>query len=112
MRTIFLLLALALLSSSVAHGQGSGAVEVIISGPAYRAMVSAAIGRHMPTTTTLGAGEARCRFSIDANGRFDRISCSGSSPAHAELLRSAISATSAPPPPGDAWSSSQSVIFH
>lgn len=82
-----------------------------VSRAAYGAMLASAIRRHVPSSTSLGAGSASCSFHVTAGGGMSGISCSGSSSAHASVLRGAIASTHAPPPPGGGYFASQSVHF-
>ena len=92
----------------MAGGRGKGAV----SQAGYKAMLAAAIRRHIPSSSSLGPGSAYCSFHVTGGGGMSGISCSGSSGSHASLLRSAIAATHAPAPPGGGFFAAQSVRFH
>jgi len=92
----------------IAGGRGTGS----LSQAGYKALLAAAIRRHVPSTSSLGEGSASCSFHVSSGGGMTGVSCSGSSGAHASLLRSAISATHAPPPPGGGFYAAQSVHFH
>ncbi len=92
----------------IAGGRGTGN----LSQAGYKALLAAAIRRHVPSTSSLGEGSASCSFHVSSGGGMTGVSCSGSSGAHASLLRSAISATHAPPPPGGGFYAAQSVHFH
>ena len=91
----------------IAGGRGRGAV----SQAGYKALLAAAIRRHVPSTSSLGEGSASCSFHVSSGGGITGISCSGSSGAHASLLRSAIAATHPPPPPGGGFYAAQGVHF-
>ncbi|HMK91020.1 MAG TPA: hypothetical protein VK446_15470 [Methylocystis sp.] len=91
----------------VAGGRASS-----MSRAAYAGLLAAAIRRHVPQFSSLGPGSASCSFHVGAGGGMGGVSCSGSSPSHTAMLRSAIYATHAPPPPGGAFFGSQSVNFH
>ena len=91
----------------VAGGRATGG----LSQAAYKAMLAGAIRRHVPSVSSLGPGSAHCSFHVTGGGGMAGISCSGSSPSHAALLRSAIAATHAPPPPGGGFFAAQSVNF-
>jgi len=80
--------------------------------PAYMLKLAAAVRAHVPTNASVGAGNASCRFLVTASGVTSGIACTGSSPAHSQLLQKAIAATKAPPPPGGSFSANQSVVFH
>jgi protein TonB len=92
----------------VAGGRGTGG----LSQAGYKALLAAAIRRHVPSSSSLGEGSASCSFHVSSGGGMTGINCSGSSGAHASLLRSAIAATHAPPPPGGGFHAVQSVHFH
>jgi protein TonB len=92
----------------IAGGRGTGN----LSQAGYKALLAAAIRRHVPSTSSLGEGSASCSFHVSTGGGMTGISCSGSSGAHASLLRSAIAATHAPAPPGGGFYAAQSVHFH
>ncbi len=83
-----------------------------VSRVTYAAQLAAAIRRHVPGSSKLGPGTASCSFHVAPGGGTTGISCSGSSPAHAGLLRTAIASVQAPPPPGGGFFASQSVNFH
>jgi periplasmic protein TonB len=83
-----------------------------LSRASYAALLSAAIRRHVPSSSTLGPGHASCSFHVSPGGGMSGIGCSGSSPAHASLLHTAIASVHAPPPPGGGFFASQSVNFH
>ncbi len=91
----------------MAGGRGTGS----LSQAGYKALLAGAIRRHVPSTSSLGEGTASCSFHVSSGGGMTGISCSGSSGAHASLLRSAIAATHAPPPPGGGFFAAQSVHF-
>jgi protein TonB len=92
--------------------QGGRAKSGGVSKAAYAAMLAAAIHRHVPSSSSLGPGSASCSFHVTGGGGMSGVSCSGSSGAHAAILRRAISSTHAPPPPGGGFFASQSVRFH
>jgi protein TonB len=92
----------------IAGGRGAGS----LSQAGYKALLAAAIHRHVPSSSSLGEGSASCNFHVSAGGGMTGINCSGSSGAHASLLRSAIAATHAPAPPGGGFFAAQSVHFH
>ena len=92
----------------VAGGRGAGS----LTQAGYKALLAAAIRRHVPSSSSLGEGSASCSFHVSSGGGMSGINCSGSSGAHASLLRSAIAATHAPPPPGGGFYAAQSVHFH
>jgi periplasmic protein TonB len=90
----------------------AGGRAATLSRASYAGLLAAAIHRHVPQTSTLGVGSASCSFHVAAGGGMGGVSCSGSSPTHVAMLRSAIFATHAPPPPGGDFFGSQSVTFH
>ena len=92
----------------IAGGRGTGS----LSQAGYKALLAAAIHRHVPSSSSLGEGSASCSFHVSSGGGMTGINCSGSSGAHASLLRSAIAATHAPPPPGGGFFAAQGVHFH
>ena len=91
----------------VAGGRGRGS----LTQAGYKALLAAAIRRHVPSSSSLGEGSATCSFHVSSGGGMSGINCSGSSGAHASLLRSAIAATHAPPPPNGGFYAAQSVHF-
>jgi protein TonB len=82
-----------------------------MSQSAYKALLAAAIRRHTPGTTTLGAGTAHCSFHVSSSGAITGISASGSSPAHAALARHILGSVHAPPPPSGAFYATQKFNF-
>jgi len=92
--------------------EGGQAASGGLSRASYAAMLAAAIRRHVPSSSTLGPGHASCSFHVGPGGGMSGIGCSGSSPAHASLLRTAIASVRAPPPPGGGFFASQAVNFH
>ncbi len=92
--------------------EGGQAASGGLSRATYAAMLSAAIRRHVPSSSTLGPGTASCSFHVGPGGGMSGIGCSGSSPAHAALLHRAIASVEAPPPPGGGFFASQAVHFH
>jgi periplasmic protein TonB len=92
--------------------EGGQAASGGLSRASYAALLSAAIRRHVPGSTTLGPGTATCSFRVSVGGGMTGISCSGSSPAHASLLHMAIASVQAPPPPGGGFFAAQAVNFH
>jgi periplasmic protein TonB len=92
--------------------EGGQAASGGLSRASYAALLSAAIRRHVPSSTTLGPGTATCSFHVSMGGGMTGVSCSGSSPAHASLLRMAIASVQAPPPPGGGFFAAQAVNFH
>jgi protein TonB len=92
--------------------EGGQAASGGLSRATYAAMLSAAIRRHVPGSSTLGPGTASCSFHVGPGGGMSGIGCSGSSPGHAALLHRAIASVQAPPPPGGGFFASQAVHFH
>ena len=92
--------------------EGGQAASGGLSRASYAALLSAAIRRHVPSSTALGPGTATCSFHVSVGGGMTGISCSGSSPAHASLLRIAIASVQAPPPPGGGFFAVQPINFH
>ena len=92
--------------------EGGQAASGGLSRATYAALLSAAIRRHVPSSSTLGPGTASCSFHVGPGGGMAGIGCSGSSPAHAALLHRAIASVQAPPPPGGGFFASQAVNFH
>ncbi len=60
------------------------------------AHVSAALRRHTPGATSLGAGSAQVSFHINAGGGISIASASGSSPAHVALARRIVASSRGP----------------
>jgi len=92
--------------------EGGQATSGGLTRASYAALLSAAIRRHVPSSSTLGPGHASCSFHVTSGGAMSGIGCSGSSPAHASLLHTAIASVRAPPPPGGGFFASQAVNFH
>jgi len=93
-------------------GMAGGRATGGLTRAGYAAMLAAAIHRHVPSSSSLGPGSASCSFHVSGGGAMVGVSCSGSTGAHAALLRHAISSTHAPPPPGGGFFAAQSVRFH
>ena len=92
--------------------EGGQAASGGVSRATYAAQLSAAIRRHVPSSSTLGPGSASCSFHVGPGGGMAGIGCSGSTPAHAALLHRAIASVQAPPPPGGGFFAAQAVNFH
>jgi periplasmic protein TonB len=92
--------------------EGGQAASGGLSRASYAALLAASIRRHVPSSSTLGPGTASCSFHVSPGGGMSGIGCSGSSPAHAALLHTAIASVRAPPPPGGGFFASQAVHFH
>ena len=79
----------------------------------YLGLLAAAIARQTPSVSLLGPGTAVCYFTVTSAGSISGVSCTGTKPAQAALLRAAILATRTPgPPPGGALRTSQPATFH
>lgn len=87
-----------------AQGRGQGQATCL-------AHVAAALRRHTPGATSLGAGSAQVTFHVNAGGALSGISASGTSAAHAALARRIVASSRGP---GDCASAyvSQSFTFH
>lgn len=90
----------------------AGGRAATLSRAGYMGLLAAAIRKHVPQFSSLGEGTASCSFHVSASGGIGGVSCSGSTPTHMAMLRSALLATHAPPPPGGGLSTSQTVRFH
>lgn len=76
-------------------------------------LLYAEIARRTPPDNPAGPGEAMASFRVNAEGRVDKIDIvKSTSPAHAEIVRSALSKVVAPPPPGGVFEASQIFAFH
>jgi protein TonB len=82
-----------------------------MSRAAYGALLSAAIRRHTPGSTSLGEGSASCSFHVTSGGGISGISCSGGG-GHAALAHRILASVHAPPPPGGGFFASQNFHFH
>lgn len=89
------------------HAQGTG-----MSQSAYKALLIAAIRRHVPASTAAGEGTANVSFHVTASGAITGVNATGSTPAHAALARRIIASVHAPPPPDGAFFASQNFHFH
>lgn len=99
--------------ASVKHRLGAeGSRASARSRANYIGLLAAAIARHTPSVSHLGPGTAVCRFAVTSAGAIAGVSCSGTMPAHAALLRAAILATQTPgPPPGGGLEVRQAAEF-
>ncbi|MGJ0504417.1 MAG: energy transducer TonB [Methylocystis sp.] len=75
------------------------------------AHIAAALRRHTPGSTSLGAGHASVTFHVNPGGGLSGISASGSTPAHAALARRIVSSSRGPSMCGSAYVS-QAFAFH
>jgi len=82
-----------------------------VSKLAYAAMLAKAVRKNVATRGSPGTGEAYCSFRVDAQGALSVESCKASSHAHEAILRGAIVATRAPPPPDGGFFASQRIHF-
>lgn len=99
--------------ASVKHRLGAeGSRASAMSRSNYIGRLAAAIARHTPSISRLGPGTASCSFTVTSAGAIASVSCSGTLPAHAGLLRAAILAAQTPgPPPGGALEVRQRAEF-
>ncbi len=100
--------------ASVKHKLGAeGGQASAMSRASYLGLLAAAIARHTPSTSRLGPGTAICHFTVTSAGAITGVSCSGTTPTQAALLRTAIFATQTPgPPPGGSLHALQPANFH
>lgn len=100
--------------ASVKHKLGAeGGQASAMSRASYLGLLAAAIARHTPSISRLGPGTAVCHFAVTSAGAITGVSCSGTTPAQAALLRAAIIATQTPgPPPGGGLYTMQPATFH
>ena len=82
-----------------------------VSQLAYAAQLAKAVRKNVASHGSPGKGEAYCAFHVDGQGALSVASCKASSPAHEAVLRGAITATRAPPPPEGAFFASQRIHF-
>jgi protein TonB len=82
-----------------------------VSQLAYAAMLAKAVRKNVASRGSPGTGEAYCAFRVDAQGGLTVESCKASSHAHETILRGAILATHAPPPPDGGFFASQRIHF-
>jgi len=78
---------------------------------AYAAQLAKAVRKNVASHGSPGTGEAYCTFRVDAQGALSVETCKASSHAHEAVLRGAIAATHAPPPPEGAFFASQRIHF-
>ena len=82
-----------------------------VSQLAYAAQLAKAVRRNVASRASPGTGEAYCTFRVDGQGALSVETCKASSSAHEAVLRGAITATRAPPPPEGAFFASQRIHF-
>jgi periplasmic protein TonB len=82
-----------------------------VSKLAYAATLAKAVRKNVASRGSPGAGQAYCTFRVDAEGVLSVESCKASSHAHEAILRGAIVATHAPPPPDGSFFASQRIYF-
>lgn len=78
---------------------------------AYATQLAKAVRKNVASRGSPGTGEAYCTFHVDGQGGLSVESCKASSHAHEAVLRGAIAATHAPPPPEGAFFASQRIHF-
>jgi protein TonB len=82
-----------------------------VSQLAYAAQLAKAVRKNLASRGSPGTGEAYCTFHVDGQGALSVESCKATSHAHEAVLRGAITATHAPPPPEGAFFASQRIHF-
>lgn len=82
-----------------------------VSQLAYATQLAKAVRKNVASRGSPGTGEAYCTFHVDGQGVLSVESCKASSHAHEAVLRGAITATHAPPPPEGAFFASQRIHF-
>jgi len=82
-----------------------------VSQLAYAMQLAKAVRKNVASRGSPGTGEAYCAFRVDTQGALSVESCKASSRAHEAVLRGAIMATRAPPPPEGAFFASQRIHF-
>jgi periplasmic protein TonB len=82
-----------------------------VSKLAYAATLAKAVRKNVASRGSPGTGQAYCTFRVDAEGALSVESCKASSSAHEAILRGAIVATHAPPPPDGSFFASQRIYF-
>ena len=82
-----------------------------VSQLAYAMQLAKAVRKNVANRGSPGTGEAYCAFRVDTQGALSVESCKASSRAHEAVLRGAITATHAPPPPEGAFFASQRIHF-
>lgn len=82
-----------------------------VSKLAYATQLAKAVRKNLASRASPGTGEAYCTFRVDGQGALSVESCKATSHAHEAVLRGAITATHAPPPPEGAFFASQRIHF-
>ncbi len=82
-----------------------------VSQLAYATQLAKAVRKNVASRGSPGTGEAYCTFRVDGQGALSVESCKASTHAHEAILRGAITATHAPPPPEGAFFASQRIHF-
>jgi len=82
-----------------------------VSQLAYATQLAKAVRKNVASRGSPGTGEAYCTFHVDGQGALSVESCKATSSAHEAVLRGAITATHAPPPPEGAFFASQRIHF-
>ncbi len=82
-----------------------------VSKLAYATELAKAVRKNVASRGSPGTGEAFCTFHVDTEGALSVESCKASSQAHEAILRGAILATRAPPPPDGGFFASQRIHF-
>jgi protein TonB len=82
-----------------------------VSKLAYATELAKAVRKNVASRGSPGTGEAYCTFHVDARGALSVESCKASTPRHEAVLRGAIVATHAPPPPDGGFFASQRIHF-
>ena len=82
-----------------------------VSQLAYATQLAKAVRKNVASRASPGTGEAYCSFRVDAQGALSVESCKATSRAHEAILRGAIVATRAPPPPEGGFFASQRIHF-
>jgi len=82
-----------------------------VSKLAYAAQLAKAVRKNVASRGSPGTGEAYCTFRVDDQGALSVESCKATSHDHEAVLRGAIVATHAPPPPEGGFFASQRIHF-
>jgi periplasmic protein TonB len=82
-----------------------------VSKLAYATELAKAVRKNVASRGSPGTGQAYCTFHVDARGGLSVESCKASTAAHEAVLRGAIVATHAPPPPDGGFFASQRIHF-
>ncbi|MBM3563880.1 MAG: TonB C-terminal domain-containing protein [Alphaproteobacteria bacterium] len=79
----------------------------------YTNWLALELRRHMPPSQSAGEARVEVAFKIAPSGRMRIVRITGGAPAHAEILRRALSGIHPPPPPkGRGLYLSQDFQFH